>query len=119
MNTIINAANYQKWKATYWANDPNGQFTAEMLHALVLPNEQAAFLAQHRRLAGSLKREFATLNALGSKPYTALSAAEYAAFNAACETLQRAFYGAVQANIADVVEYVDGLIRTAHKDTVQ
>ena len=83
MNTFTNLAAYQEWKTTYWASDPNGQPTAEMLNALFFMEEKVAFISQHKQLAGSHERELVLFNTLGYKPKAALSHADCAAFDQA------------------------------------
>ena len=119
MNTFTNLAAYQEWKATYWANDPNGKPTAEMLRALFFMEEKVAFISQHKQLAGSHKRELMLFATLGYKPASALSHADCAAFDQAYESLRIAFDESVKADIGGVVEYVDGLIRNAQKDKAE
>ena len=119
MNTFTNLAAYQEWKATYFTRDPNGQPTAEMLHALFLMDEKVAFIGQHKYLAGSHERELMLFATLGYKPASALSHAEYAAFDQAYGSLRIAFYESIKANIGGVVAYVDGLICNAQKDKAE
>ena len=119
MNTFTNTTEYQEWKATYWPNDPNCQPTAEMLNALFLMDEKVAFISQHKYLAGSHTRELMLFATLGYKPASALSHAEYAAFDQAYGSLRVAFDVSIKQNIGGVVDYVDGLIRNARKDTAQ
>ena len=119
MNTFTNTTEYQEWKATYFANDPNGQPTAEMLRALFLMDEKVAFISQHKYLAGSHKRELMLFATLGCKPAAALSHAEYAAFDQSCGSLRIAFDESLKGNISGVVAYVDGLIRNAQKDKAE
>ena len=115
----MNLAAYQEWKATYWASDPDGVNTAELLHSLFSMDERVAFLAQHKYLPRSLKADIETYAALGSKPMNTANAADATALSAAYETLRIAFDEAVKANIGGVVAYVDDLIRNARKDTAQ
>ena len=115
----MNLAAYQEWKATYWASDPDGVNTAEMLHVLFSMDERIAFISQHKYLAGSLKADIETYATLGSKPMRELSPTETYESNAAYESLRIAFDEAVKANIGGVVAYVDGLIHTARKDKEQ
>lgn len=115
----MNLAAYQEWKATYWASDPDGVNTAELLHMLFSMDERIAFISQYKYLAGSLKANIETYATLGSKPMNTANAADDTALSAAYETLRIAFKEAVKGNIGGVVAYVDGLIHTARKDKEQ
>ena len=109
----MNLAAYQEWKATYWASDPDGVNTAEMLHVLFSMDERVAFLAQQK------PTPIETYATLGDKPMNTANAADDTALSAAYETLRIAFYESVKGNISGVVAYVDGLIRNAQKDKAE